>query len=429
MRLTARGFLYIIGHIERGEKVMKAKYVLSITLVLIISLLLIGCAGKNKNQASPKDPAVLYTSGMVLFNKGDYAEAAEIFTRLKEYFPSDALYAPKADLRLADCYYFREEYPEASTRYIEFRKQLPFHPDIPYVEYQIGLCFYQQVLSKDRDQKATVKALTAFQNVVANYPSSLFAQKAEEKIAFCRRRLAENELYIASFYLRQGKYAAAEKRSIATLTKYPLSGLDDEALYYLAVALHNQDRNSEALPALTKLVGDYPQSTFAKSGKKLLASLKMQGVVAAAPENQQVVVRDVKPQETQIKALPFRVTAKSTKDMPENNAILYTGDVAAVGKEVTIRCESLLLTMDEGGLLKEMVARDEIVVKGFQQEFICKKAVWSAKQNTLVMTDNPKLRGEAGTWIVGDMITLRLDSGQWDIKGKRVETIPGSNPE
>src|SRR5208337_4835610 len=178
---------------------MKLKYVLSITLILIISLVLIGCAGKKKNLAAPKDPAVLYTAGTVLFNKGQYAEASEIFTRLKEYFPSDELYAPKADLRLADCYFFREEYPEAITRYLEFKKQRPFHPDIPYVEYQVGLCYYEQVLSKDRDQKATVKALTAFQNVVANYPGSVFARKAEEKINFCRRRLAENELYVANF--------------------------------------------------------------------------------------------------------------------------------------------------------------------------------------------------------------------------------------
>jgi outer membrane protein assembly factor BamD len=410
----------------RGEKVMKAKHLLSIIMILIIALLLIGCAGKKKIQASPKDPAVLYTEGMVLFNKGRYADATEVFTRLKEYFPSDELYAPKADLRIADCYAFRKEYPEAITRYMEFKKQFPFHPDIPYVEYQVGLCYYRQVLSKDRDQKATVKALTAFQNVVANYPDSIFAEKAQEKIIFCRRRLAENELYIANFYLRQGKYAAAEKRSFATLAKYPASGVDDEALYYLAMALHKQERNAEALTPLTQLVGNYPQSTFAKPGKKLLASLKAQGVVAAAPAGQEIGLREARPRDNAVKALPFRITAKNTKDILEKNAILYTGEVVALGEEVTIRCESLLLTMNEGNLPKEMVARDEVAVKRGEQEVFSKRAVWSPVAKTLVMTEDAKMRGEEGTWIRGDEITLHLDTGKLDIKGKKVEIAPGS---
>jgi lipopolysaccharide export system protein LptA len=115
--------------------------------------------------------------------------------------------------------------------------------------------------------------------------------------------------------------------------------------------------------------------------------------------------------------------------MPENNAVLYTGDVVALGKEVTIRCESLLVTMDEGNLPKEMIAREEVVVKGYHQEFVCKKAVWSPVEKTLVMTDNAKLRGGDGTWILGDVITLHLDSGRFDIKGKKVESMPGSTVE
>jgi outer membrane protein assembly factor BamD len=407
---------------------MKAKYFVSIVMVLIVSLLLIGCAGKNKNQAAPKDPAVLYTQGMILFNKGRYSDAAEIFTRLKDYFPSDALYAPKADLRMADCSFFRKEYPEAITRYMEFKKQQPFHPDIPYVEYQLGLCYYRQVLSKDRDQKSTAKALTAFQNVTMNYPDTVFAQKAQEKIIFCRRRLAENELYIAHFYLRKGKYEAAEKRSIATLAKYPVSGVDDEALYCLALALHKQERNAEALTPLTQLVGDYPQSTFAKPGRKLLASLKAQGVVAASTTGEEVGLREAKPFEKEVKAMPFRITASNTKNILEKNAILYTGDVVALGEEVTIRCESILLTMGEDNLPKEMVAREEVLVLSRKQEIFCKMAVWSPVQKTMVMTGDAKIR-EPGEWIRGDEITLHLDTGKIDIKGKKIQTIQGETQE
>ena len=112
---------------------MKAKHLQLIGIVLICCSVLLSCAGKNKPlPAAPKDPALLYTDGMVLFNKGRYKEAIVVFTRLKDYFPSDELYAPKADLRIADSHCFRKEYPEAITRYLEFKKRYPFHPDIPY---------------------------------------------------------------------------------------------------------------------------------------------------------------------------------------------------------------------------------------------------------------------------------------------------------
>jgi outer membrane protein assembly factor BamD len=408
---------------------MKAKYLRLIGVVLISCIVLLGCAGKKKTQSAPKDPTVLYTQGMVLFNNGKYKEAIQIFTRLKDYFPSDELYAPKADIRIADCYRLRKEYPEAITRYMEFKKQHPFHPDIPYVEYQVGLCHYRQVLSKDRDQKATVRALSAFQNVVANYPDTVFAEKAREKIIFCHRRLAENELYIARFYLRKGKYAAAEKRASSTLAKYPASGVDDQALYYLGFALHKQEKDAEALTPLTQLVGEYPQSPFAKPGQRLLASLKAEGVVTASPASEVVGMREARPLEKAGKAFPFRITARKTENIPEKNAILYTGDVVALGEEVTIRAESLLVTMDAGDIPTEMVARDEVVVKRGADEIFCKKAVWSPTQKTLVMTEDAKIRG-IGQWTRGDEITLHLDTGRMEVKGERVETIlevPGGN--
>jgi outer membrane protein assembly factor BamD len=402
---------------------MKVKYLQWVGVILLCCIVLLSCASKKKVQSAPQDPDPLYTLGTVLFNNGKYREAIEIFTRLKDYFPSDELYAPKADLRIADCYCFRKEYSEAATRYLEFKKQYPFHPDIPYAEYQVGLCYYRQVLAKDRDQNATVKALTAFQNVTANYPDTIFAQKAQEKIIFCQRRLAENELYIARFYLRKGKYAAAEQRASSALTKYPASGVGDEALYYLAFALHKQERDAEALTPLTLLVGDYPQSPFAKPAGKLLASLKAEGTIAASSLTEEIGMREVRPFDQGSEALPFRVTAKSTKNIRENNAILYTGDVVALGEEVTIRCESLLLTMGADNAPKEMVAREEVVVTtGRKEEIFGKKAVWSPTQKTIVMTEDAKLRGP-GEWTRGDEITLYLDTGKIEIKGAKVESI------
>ncbi len=402
---------------------MKFNYTRLIVMVIVSSLLLFGCAGKKKNLPLPKDPAVLYTKGTVLFNKGKYKEAIKAFTQLKNYFPSDELYALKADLRIADCHFFRKEYPEAISRYTEFKKQHPFHPDVPYVEFQRGLCYYQQILSKDRDQEATEKALTAFQNVVSNYPDSIFAQKAREKITFCRRRLAENDLYIARFYLRKREYPAAEKRAALVSERYPESGIGDEALYYLAIALHKQERNPEALTPLTRLVEDYPQSPFAKEGKKLLASLKTEGVVEVPSVREGGEMMASTPLGTTTKEkFPFQITARHTEKIPEKNAVMYTEEVVVLGEGAVIRADSLMVTMGGEDVPREMVAMGEVKVQGGGEEIFCKKAVWSPTQNLLVMTGDAKIRGFA-EWTRGDEITLDLDTGRIEIKGKKVEPM------
>ena len=405
---------------------MKTKHLWLVGVVVICCIVILSCAGKkNRQPPAPQDPALLYTEGMVLSNNGKYKEAIEVFTRLKDYFPSDELYAPKADLRIADCHCFRKEYPEAITRYLEFKKQYPFHPDIPYVEYQVGICHYRQVLSKDRDQKATERALAAFENVVANYPDTIFAEKSLEKIIFCRRRLAENELYIARFYLRKHKYIAAEKRASSALWKYPASGVDDKALYYLAFALHKQERDPEALTPLNILVEKYPQSEFAKHGGRLLASLKAEGIVAAAPLNEEIGMLEAKPREPKGESFPFRITANKTENILGSNAVLYTGDVVVKGEETVIRAESIMLTMDKDDVPTEMVARDQVVVSMGENELFSKKAVWSPTEKTIVMTEDAKIRQPGGVWTRGDEIILHLDTGRLEVKGATPLEGPG----
>jgi lipopolysaccharide export system protein LptA len=84
--------------------------------------------------------------------------------------------------------------------------------------------------------------------------------------------------------------------------------------------------------------------------------------------------------------------------------------------------------MDEGNLPKEMVARDEVAVKSNKQEIFSKKAVWSPIAKTLVMTEFAKMRQDE-EWVSGDEIILYLDTGKIEIKGKKVEAIPGTTKE
>jgi len=392
-------------------------YIKCIVLVCVALVLIVGCGGKKKAQPPPEDPAQLYGKGMILFNKGKYQEAERVFTDLKNYFPSDDLYALKADLRIADSYFHREEYPEAIVRYMEFKKRNPFHSDIPFVDYQIADAYFEQMRGKKRDQEATRKALTAFEAVIANHSGTMFANKAQEKVEICRERLARHECAIGHFYLRKGKHEAAAGRFATVLQKYPACSVEDEALYWCAVSLHAQRRDAEAAALLNRLTEECPGSAYADKGEKLLASLQVEGAVARAPQLKKGVSSPSVPAASSSEGFPFLVTAQRSERIGDNETVIFTGEAMARGRNVLIRSQIITVRNGTADTPEELVARGDVRVLGGGEEIICEKAVWHAENPILVMTGNAKMKAPS-SWIRGDEIMLHLETGQVEIKGQ-----------
>jgi outer membrane protein assembly factor BamD len=205
----------------------------SILIFFFISLLLwtSGCGLWAKKEA-PATPQAAYEEGVRLLEKKKYEKSAEAFRKFKEEFPLST-YTSLAELRLADSLYYDKNYAEAIVQYEEFKKLHPTHPEIPYAIYQVGMCYLSQMLSVDRDQTVTEKALEQFRYVVENFPESKNTSDAAKKMQLCQRQLAEQEFNIGHFYYRMGHYKAAQGRFEEVLKKYPDLGLEKEVKPYL----------------------------------------------------------------------------------------------------------------------------------------------------------------------------------------------------
>jgi len=154
------------------------------------------------------------------FNKGYYELAEKDFEEIRDRYP-DSPYALWAELKLADCKFFAGKYLEAAVLYEEFEKLHPTNEAVPYVIFQIGTCYYRMMLSPDRDQTNTKKAIQAYRRLIENYPDSPYVYEAKRRIARARERLAEHELYVARFYYRTGRFRAAYYRLLYLLDNYP----------------------------------------------------------------------------------------------------------------------------------------------------------------------------------------------------------------
>jgi lipopolysaccharide transport protein LptA len=164
----------------------------------------------------------------------------------------------------------KKEYVEAIAAYEEFKKTHPSHEEIPYVQFQIGMSYFNQMRSLDRDQTPTKKALSSFEYLIAGYPPSLFTEKAREKVGVCKKRLADHEFYIGNFYYKHGQFEAAASRFEGLLEKFPKLPEEDKTLYLLGKSWIELDQWRKAEAALRKVVAEYPQSHHFKEAKEIL---------------------------------------------------------------------------------------------------------------------------------------------------------------
>jgi outer membrane protein assembly factor BamD len=244
------------------------KGVISVSIALS---LLFGCGGKGKDVKKIEgDPEILYKQGLARFNKRDYSEAMKRFEELKSSFPDSPPFTIWAELKVADCHFFKEEYVEAIAAYEEFKKIHPGHEEIPYVQYQIGMSYYNQMLAFDRDQTPAKKAISSFEYLIANYPPSLFTVKAKEKMGVCKKRMIDHEFYIGNFYYKKGRFDAAASRFEGLLEQFPKGPEEDKTLYFLGKSYLELDQWRKAEVAFMKIITEYPKSPHRQEAKAIL---------------------------------------------------------------------------------------------------------------------------------------------------------------
>jgi len=182
---------------------MKRFIVIGIFILLVCS----GCNAIKKtwNALTGKEfsgsAQQLAWDGMEAYEDGDYKEAIEYFQQLKDIFPFSK-YAILAELKIADSHYHLKNYDEAIFAYEEFEKLHPRNEAIPYVIYQIGRCYYDQIDTIDRDQTPARKALETFQRLHEQFPDDQYARSGNEHIPKCLKSLAGNEYYVGYFYYK-----------------------------------------------------------------------------------------------------------------------------------------------------------------------------------------------------------------------------------
>jgi outer membrane protein assembly factor BamD len=169
---------------------------------------------------SPGSAQDLAIKGLDYYSRGKYEKAKKSFEMLLTQYPFSE-YSLLAELKTADSSYYLENYEEALLQYKDFEEHHPTNEAIPYVMFQMAMCYYSQIDAIDRDTSTAANAIYAFSRMLRAFPNSPYTEEAQTRIKAARNFLANHEYYVATYYERTYAYEEAKARLEYLLRQYP----------------------------------------------------------------------------------------------------------------------------------------------------------------------------------------------------------------
>jgi outer membrane protein assembly factor BamD len=238
----------------------------ALAVPMLAAALLAGCAATKK----PVVPAEqLWKEGNQAFADEAWELAVERYKALLDQHPFDPN-AEEAELKIAQAHYLAQRYAEAIAAFGDFERMHPTSPNLPLVEYHLGMAYLAQASTSDRDRQSATNALTYFRNLTDRFPNSPWAEKARLRVRECRESLARHEAEVAAWYLRHHNLLAAEARLRGLLREYPDTDATAEALHTFAGFYAGRNEKDEAQLALATLVRHHPDGPLAADARQRL---------------------------------------------------------------------------------------------------------------------------------------------------------------
>jgi len=268
-------------------------------MALAAVVLIGGCGFHRKKYENPitKDTEqpdkVLFDKAIHDIEKGRYEVARLTLNTLINTYDSSEFLA-KAKLAIADSW-MRQSGPEgmaqAEAEYKDFQLFYPTMEEAPEAQFKICEIHIKQMEKPDRDPNNGLRAEQECRDLLTKYPNSKFAPETEQRLREIQEALAESEMVAGGYYYNKGALAAASNRFTGLVGQYPLYSRAAEALWLDGNSYSRMGARfrQKAGDAYTRIVRDYPLSSYAELAKK-----KLQEMELAVPEADPAAVARMK---------------------------------------------------------------------------------------------------------------------------------------
>lgn len=253
---------------------------LKVLAVLALAMSLGACSMfKSKRDSIDTMPLVaLYNNAHASMENADYSAASKAYQRLIARFPSGE-YNEQAQLDLAYSQYKDNQPDDALSTVNRFIKTYPTHKHVDYAYYLRGLINFdrtsgaiERYLGREgsearRDQGYNLQAFDDFSELSRRFPDSAYAADARQRMIYLRNVLAQFEINVAEFYLRNKAYIAAADRSQYVIEHYQQAPQAGDALAILTRSYLALDQKALADQVRQVLALNYPNHPYLTDAK------------------------------------------------------------------------------------------------------------------------------------------------------------------
>jgi outer membrane protein assembly factor BamD len=210
---------------------------------LWIGLAVVGCSSTPKDDSAQWSPEKLYAEAKDEAANGNFDRAAKLYERL-EGRAAGTLLAQQAEIERAWVLYKSGEKAQSLATLDRFIKLHPTSAALDYAMYLQGVVNFNDDLGllsslsrqdlSERDQQAARDSYQSFRQLVDQFPNSVYAADARQRMNYIVNTLAAYEVHVARYYFRRGAYVAAANRAQQAVLEFQQSPAIEEALFILA---------------------------------------------------------------------------------------------------------------------------------------------------------------------------------------------------
>jgi len=224
-----------------------------------------------KDETATWSADKLYQEAHTMMVTGNYTRAVKLYDTLEGRFPYGR-YAQQAILEGAYSSYRAGETATAIAACDRFIRTYPNHPNVDYAYYLKGLVNFREdqglfgyVVEQDlseRDPKLTRESFNAFKELISRFPESKYAADSASRMQYLTNALSSYEVHVATYYFTRGAYVAAINRAQLSLTNYPKTPANEDALVVLVRSYDKLDMPQLRDDTKRVLVQTYPNGKY-----------------------------------------------------------------------------------------------------------------------------------------------------------------------
>jgi outer membrane protein assembly factor BamD len=252
---------------------MRVTFKLPVVLVLGLTLSACSMFGHKRESIDTMTVEKLYAKGHNDVVNGDYAAAVQDYQRLIARFPSGD-YNEQAQLELAYAQYKDNQPDDAYSTINRFIKTYPTQKHVDYAYYLRGLINFGRTTGvieryiarvgsqARRDQAYNLESFDDFSELARRYPDSAYTADARQRMIYLRNILAQYEINVAEFYLRNKAFVAAADRAQYVIEHYQQAPQTGDALAILTRSYLALDQKPQAEQSRKVLALNYPDHPY-----------------------------------------------------------------------------------------------------------------------------------------------------------------------